>query len=385
MPTGVVVDASKLESKGFGFIKPDGGGDNLFFHIAGAGNASVQALVKGQAVSYTEGRNNKGVCAENIVSAAASGGGGVGGGFGLNSGSAASAFGAGASGNAAAAPVAFGGGGGASVFGGGVSAFGGGSQTAAAASFGSTVSAFGSSSAFGGVAGAGGGGSLFGGGAASAFGSTVRAGGSTACKSESKNTSFTRMHPQVSAFGSGAQAAAPAAVSFGSTVSAFGGAGGSAFGGGGSVFSGGGGGFGGGAGNAGLPATQDETKPVFADKVWTKQAGRQEEGAGVERGSFGLDGGKPRSSGLAARLGVSPPKTGGGGGIQEGSGAVDVSASRVSPVASPLVPALESKAAKAVETSSGTGAIVCPLTQVTCAKGYTRRHVHPDNSRLIMM
>ena len=116
MPTGVVVDASKLESKGFGFIKPDGGGDNLFFHIAGAGNASVQALVKGQAVSYTEGRNNKGVCAENIVSAAASGGGGVGGGFGLNSGSAASAFGAGASGNAAAAPVAFGGGGGASAF-----------------------------------------------------------------------------------------------------------------------------------------------------------------------------------------------------------------------------------------------------------------------------
>ena len=118
MPTGVVVDASKLESKGFGFIKPDGGGDNLFFHIAGAGNASVQALVKGQAVSYTEGRNNKGVCAENIVSAAASGGGGVGGGFGLNSGSAASAFGAGASGNAAAAPVAFGGG--ASVRSGGV-------------------------------------------------------------------------------------------------------------------------------------------------------------------------------------------------------------------------------------------------------------------------
>ena len=192
------------------------------------------------------------------------------------------------------------------------------------------------------------------------------------------------MHPQVSAFGSGAQAA-PAAVSFGSTVSAFGGAGGSAFGGGGSVFSGGGGGFWGGAGNAGLPATQDETKPVFADKVWTKQAGRQEEGAGVERGSFGLDGGKPRSSGLAARLGVSAPKTGGGGGIQEGSGAVDVSASRVSPVASPLVPALKSKAAKAVETSSGTGAMVCPLTQVTCAKGYTRRHVHPDNSRLIMM
>ena len=73
MPTGVVVDTSKLESKGFGFIKPDGGVDNLFFHIAGAGNASVQALVKGQAVTYTEGRNNKGVCAENIVSAPASG------------------------------------------------------------------------------------------------------------------------------------------------------------------------------------------------------------------------------------------------------------------------------------------------------------------------
>ncbi len=36
----------------------------MFFHVKGEGNA--QGLAGGQAVKYTEGRNYKGVCAQNV-------------------------------------------------------------------------------------------------------------------------------------------------------------------------------------------------------------------------------------------------------------------------------------------------------------------------------
>ena len=44
------------------------GGDNIFFHIHGAGNNAdvLQGLTSGQHVTYTEGHNKKGKCAENI-------------------------------------------------------------------------------------------------------------------------------------------------------------------------------------------------------------------------------------------------------------------------------------------------------------------------------
>lgn len=34
MPGGQICNVSKLASAGFGFIKPDSGGDNIYFHVA---------------------------------------------------------------------------------------------------------------------------------------------------------------------------------------------------------------------------------------------------------------------------------------------------------------------------------------------------------------
>ncbi|GBQ97405.1 cold-shock protein [Asaia lannensis] len=48
-------------TKGFGFIKPDAGGDDVFVHISAVEKANLPTLNDGQAVSYeTEvGRNGK--------------------------------------------------------------------------------------------------------------------------------------------------------------------------------------------------------------------------------------------------------------------------------------------------------------------------------------
>ncbi len=67
--TGVIFNTSKLKTNGFGFIKPDTGGRNVFFHIRGKGNKNVEGLSHGQAVKYTQGVSAKGARAENIVPA----------------------------------------------------------------------------------------------------------------------------------------------------------------------------------------------------------------------------------------------------------------------------------------------------------------------------
>ncbi|GBR08960.1 MULTISPECIES: cold-shock protein [Asaia] len=48
-------------TKGFGFIKPDAGGDDVFVHISAVEKANLSTLADGQALSYeTEvGRNGK--------------------------------------------------------------------------------------------------------------------------------------------------------------------------------------------------------------------------------------------------------------------------------------------------------------------------------------
>lgn len=47
--------------KGFGFIAPDGGGQDVFVHISGIKDKSIQQLNDGQKVSYkmAVGRNGK--------------------------------------------------------------------------------------------------------------------------------------------------------------------------------------------------------------------------------------------------------------------------------------------------------------------------------------
>jgi cold shock protein len=55
----------KLTDKGFGFINT-GKEKDLFFHSSSLQGVSFNDLKEGQKVSYTEGRGQKGPCAENV-------------------------------------------------------------------------------------------------------------------------------------------------------------------------------------------------------------------------------------------------------------------------------------------------------------------------------
>lgn len=55
----------RLTEKGFGFI--DTGSDkDLFFHMSSLDGVRYEELQEGQRVTYTEGRGQKGPCAENV-------------------------------------------------------------------------------------------------------------------------------------------------------------------------------------------------------------------------------------------------------------------------------------------------------------------------------
>lgn len=56
----------KLTDKGFGFIDTSSGQD-LFFHTSALQGVSFEQLYEGQQVSFTEGRGQKGPCAENVT------------------------------------------------------------------------------------------------------------------------------------------------------------------------------------------------------------------------------------------------------------------------------------------------------------------------------
>ena len=56
----------KLTSKNFGFIKTTGPKD-ICFHTSALQGVSFEELKVGQKVSYTEGQNAKGPCAENVT------------------------------------------------------------------------------------------------------------------------------------------------------------------------------------------------------------------------------------------------------------------------------------------------------------------------------
>jgi len=55
----------KLIGRGYGFIETEGEKD-LFFHSSGVQGVTFEELREGQKVSYTEGQNAKGPCAENV-------------------------------------------------------------------------------------------------------------------------------------------------------------------------------------------------------------------------------------------------------------------------------------------------------------------------------
>ena len=64
MATGVVKWFN--DSKGFGFITPDGGGDDLFAHFSAIQSAGFKTLKENQKVSFDVTTGPKGQQASNI-------------------------------------------------------------------------------------------------------------------------------------------------------------------------------------------------------------------------------------------------------------------------------------------------------------------------------
>ena len=55
------------DSKGFGFIAPSDGGNDLFVHMSEIQMDGFKTLKDGQNVEYNEGSTEKGPCATNVV------------------------------------------------------------------------------------------------------------------------------------------------------------------------------------------------------------------------------------------------------------------------------------------------------------------------------
>ncbi len=53
--------------KGFGFITPDGGGDDLFVHHSEIRTSGYATLDEGQKVGFDIGQGKKGPCATNVT------------------------------------------------------------------------------------------------------------------------------------------------------------------------------------------------------------------------------------------------------------------------------------------------------------------------------
>jgi len=54
-------------AKGFGFINPDDGGDDLFVHHSEIKSDGYASLDEGQAVEFEVGQGKKGPCATGVI------------------------------------------------------------------------------------------------------------------------------------------------------------------------------------------------------------------------------------------------------------------------------------------------------------------------------
>ena len=57
------------EDKGYGFVKPDDGGDDLFVHYSGIAGDGFRSLDEGERVSYEAAQGRKGMEAKNVSKA----------------------------------------------------------------------------------------------------------------------------------------------------------------------------------------------------------------------------------------------------------------------------------------------------------------------------